>query len=66
MTVRDALHEVCRNGELPKPALVVMSITTLAELDAYRVGLSEKGKLDSDAMAAIRDRQDVLHKRGAA
>ncbi len=43
-----------------------MSITTLAELDAYRVGLSEKGKLDADAMAAIHDRQDVLHKRGAA
>ena len=44
-------------------AMVAATINSLPELDAYRVGLSERGALDADAMAAIRDRQDYL--RGA-
>lgn len=42
------------------PAMVAATINCLVELDAYRKGLSERGALDADAMAAIRDRQDYL------
>lgn len=65
MTARDALHDAWLHGEEPKPRHVVQTIGTLTELDAYRTGLSDRGALDADAMAAIRDRQDVLRKRGA-
>jgi len=36
------------------------ALTTAAGVNHYRVGLSERGALTSDAMAAIRDRQDAL------
>jgi hypothetical protein len=57
------LLDKLRSGAVITPADTCSTITTLAELDAYRKGLSERGALTSDAMAAIRDRQDSL-KRG--
>jgi hypothetical protein len=42
--------------------MTVATISTIAELDAYRKGMTENGALTSDAMAAIRDRQDALRK----
>lgn len=55
-----------RRGQTITPADTVATITSLAELDAYRKGLSARGALTSDAMAAIRDRQDLLKTRGMA
>lgn len=60
MTARDALYEAWRAGQEPKARLVVQTITSLEELDAYRQGLSQRGALDADAMAAIKSRQDYL------
>jgi hypothetical protein len=53
-----------RLGIPPTPADTVATIATLDELDAYRAGLSARGALTSDAMAAIRDRQDQIRGRG--
>lgn len=52
-----------RMGVMPTPAETVETITTLEELDAYRSGLSARGALTTDAMAAIRDRQDKIKGR---
>ncbi len=53
-----------RAGQVITPADTVATINTLVELDAYRVGLSARGALTTEAMAAIRDRQDRLRKWG--
>jgi len=49
-----------RAGKPVTAAMTCATISTLEELNHYRVGLSERGALTSDAMAAIRDRQDAL------
>jgi hypothetical protein len=49
-----------RAGRPVTPAMTVATIHTLEELDAYRKGLSARGALTADAMAAIRDRQDAI------
>jgi hypothetical protein len=49
-----------RAGQPVTPAMTVATIHTLEELDAYRKGLSGRGALTADAMAAIRDRQDEI------
>ena len=44
----------------------IPTILCLDEMHGFRVGLSERGELaDAEVMAAIRDRQDELHKAGA-
>ena len=53
-----------RRGEPITPEDQVQTIATLAELNAYREGLSAHGLLDNDAYRAIRDRQDELMRRG--
>lgn len=52
-----------RMGVMPTPAETAATITTLEELDAYRVGLTARGALTTEAMAAIRDRQDEIRRR---
>lgn len=54
-----------RRGHVVTVADTVATIMSLAELDAYRKGLSARGALTTDAMQAIRDRQNALHKMGA-
>lgn len=55
---------VVRSGRAPTPEETVATIASLEELDAYRVGLSQRGALTTDAYAAIRARQDQLRARG--
>lgn len=64
MTPQEQLVARWKRGAGAKPDLTVRTIWSLAELDAYRRGLSERGALDTDAMAAIRERQDYLQARG--
>jgi hypothetical protein len=56
------IYTALKAGQRVTPAMTVATISTLAELDAYRKGMTENGALTSDAMAAIRDRQDELRK----
>ena len=60
---RDLMASI-RAGHVPTAAQTVATITSLTELDAYRKGLSARGALTADAMAAIRDRMDYLQARG--
>jgi hypothetical protein len=53
-----------RRGEPITPADQVQTIATLAELNAYREGLSAQGLLDTDAYRAIQAWQDYLMRRG--
>lgn len=53
-----------KQGIAPTPADIVQTISCLAELDGYRVGLSARGALTTDAMEAIKARQDQLVARG--
>jgi hypothetical protein len=55
---------IVRNGGVPSVADTVSTIISLAELDAYRKGLSMRGALSPEAIALIRDRQDYLKARG--
>lgn len=56
--------ERAKQGIPPTPADIVQTIACLAELDGYRQGLSQRGALTTDAMAAIKARQDQLLTRG--
>lgn len=60
------LLALVRAGVAPTPADICATISSLAELDAYRRGLSQRGALTTDVMAAIRDRMDFLQQRGQA
>lgn len=64
MTEAEArILERARMGAMPTPAETAATITSLEELDAYRKGLTDRGALTADAMAAIRDRQDEIRRR---
>ena len=56
--------ERAKMGIDPTPADIVQTIACMAELDGYRVALSARGALTTDAMAAIKARQDQLVARG--
>jgi len=49
-------------GKLPSVAEKLETIHDLDEVAEFRRELSRAGALDADAMRAIRDRQDVLHR----
>ena len=60
MTTRDRILAKHRAGYPLTEADRVVTITDLAELDAYRIERSRNGTLTTDATAAIRDRMDAL------
>lgn len=55
-----AIYAAYRAGQEVTPEMTVATISKLAELNAYHVGLSERQALTTEAMRAIRDRQDAL------
>lgn len=60
---RENLLRAWRSGKDANPRDAVQLIHDLAQLDAYRVGLSQRGAMTNEHMDAIRDRQDYLARK---
>lgn len=62
-TLSEALCDACEaSGGLLKWAQAARQFDSLEDLDLFRRDLSRRGLLSSEAMAAIKERQDQLHR----
>lgn len=61
----DDILALIRAGGTPTPAMTCATITTLVELEQYRIGLKLTGRLTDEANHAIAVRGHQLRQKGA-
>lgn len=66
MTPEQIILAVIRRGGTPTWAQTCACMATREELVAYQAALAEHGRLDAEALRAIRDRLAAIERREAA